>query len=292
MNLSNASRSMLSKIPGLNRAIDFICARANEVFSQQHDNETGAHTTITGESIDLTGDAAFGGNVTGGGAGPHTFGGDVIARLGSGVESGIGALLTVDGTALLPAEAIRNGLLVGGVANGMFLEWRAAAAPFTSGFELRFWNLPFSTTSAVWRLGNISGVPTLLDGGVTRIAIGGGSRPLLTIDAFTATLGTANSGSGATASTASGTPVTLFAVSAGATTTVALYHVRAGLGTNSNDAANYGAFATIAVEGTSARIVSNDTPNMTITLSGLNVQATQSSGVASVILWTALKIGD
>lgn len=53
MNLSNAARSSLSKIPGLNKAIDVICARANEVFGVQHDNETGAHTNITATSIVL-----------------------------------------------------------------------------------------------------------------------------------------------------------------------------------------------------------------------------------------------
>ncbi len=55
MNLSNASRTRLSKVPGLNKALDFICARANEVFSQQHNNETGVHTDITADSLTLNG---------------------------------------------------------------------------------------------------------------------------------------------------------------------------------------------------------------------------------------------
>ncbi len=51
MNMSNASRSALSHIPGLNKAIDFLVARANVVFGAQHDNETGAHTAITADSV-------------------------------------------------------------------------------------------------------------------------------------------------------------------------------------------------------------------------------------------------
>lgn len=181
MNLSNASRSMLSNIPGLNKAIDFICARANEVFSAQHDPETGAHTTIT-----TTGDVSVGGNLTVAGDDTIEFRGDVIARFASGEESGIGALQTVNGTALLAGEPLRNGLLIGGVANGLFLEWRAAGSPFTGGgFELRVWNLPFSTTTGVLRFGNVAGVPMLIDGGTgsTKIGIGGGGRPLLSLEA-------------------------------------------------------------------------------------------------------------
>lgn len=66
MNLSNAARSQLSRIPGLNKAIDFICARANVVFSAEHDPDTGEHTDITADSITLyddLNDANFNGNV-------------------------------------------------------------------------------------------------------------------------------------------------------------------------------------------------------------------------------------
>ncbi len=62
MNLSNAARSQLSRVPGLNRAIDFICARANVAFGAEHNNETGVHTDITADSIVTTGDAEIGGD--------------------------------------------------------------------------------------------------------------------------------------------------------------------------------------------------------------------------------------
>jgi hypothetical protein len=84
------------------------------------------------------------------------------------------------------------------------------------------------------------------------------------------------------------TITTLFACEA--TDQVALYFVRAGIGTSSQDANNYAAFATIAVEGASARIVANNTSTVSISLSGLTVQAQQSSGSTSNIKWVALKI--
>lgn len=95
MNVSNASRSRLSKIPGANEAIDFLCARINEVFGAQHDNETGAHTDITGESLTLTGDLVVGG------PSDIDFNGNITADAdGQPVEIGgfIGSMVANDGT--------------------------------------------------------------------------------------------------------------------------------------------------------------------------------------------------
>lgn len=67
MNLSNAARSQLSRVPGVNRAIDFLCARANTVWSVEHDPDTGVHTDITADSLRLTEDLRdplFTGNVS------------------------------------------------------------------------------------------------------------------------------------------------------------------------------------------------------------------------------------
>lgn len=78
MNLSNAQRTRLTKVPGLNKAIDFMCARANEVFSQDHDNETGKHTTVRALSIEssnpdltITGNGASKVNWIGGASGSN-----------------------------------------------------------------------------------------------------------------------------------------------------------------------------------------------------------------------------
>lgn len=84
------------------------------------------------------------------------------------------------------------------------------------------------------------------------------------------------------------TPVGLFTL--GSTDQVALYLVRVGIGTSSHDALNYGAFATIAVEGNSARLVANNTSTVVIALSGMTVTGQQSSGGTSNIKWVALKI--
>lgn len=53
MNLTNMARTLLGKVPGANQAIDGICSRANEVFGQQHNNDTGEHTTVTATSLSV-----------------------------------------------------------------------------------------------------------------------------------------------------------------------------------------------------------------------------------------------
>jgi hypothetical protein len=58
----------------------------------------------------------------------------------------------------------------------------------------------------------------------------------------------------------------------------------------SGSAANYTAFATVLVEGATARIATNDGALLTLTLSGLNVQATQSSGVSQTVTYRSLRI--
>lgn len=85
-----------------------------------------------------------------------------------------------------------------------------------------------------------------------------------------------------------GVPTALFTMDSG--DQVALYLVRCGIGTSSMDATNYGAFATIAVEGNSARIVANNTSTVAISLSGLTVLGSQSSGSTVALKWAAIKI--
>jgi hypothetical protein len=54
---------------------------------------------------------------------------------------------------------------------------------------------------------------------------------------------------------------------------------------------NYFSFATVAHDGTNPRIVSNNSGNSSLTLSGNNVQCTQLSGGAQTMSYTMLKIG-
>jgi len=145
-------------------------------LSAQHKDD-GSHAAITADSVTTTG------TVVASGTGQSTFAGDVIARLGSGKESGIGALTTVNGTAFEAGEISRDGLLLGGVTNGMWLEQRAFASPFTSGYELRLWNLPWDNATAMLRIGILSSRPTIMDGGTgsTAMDVGASARPVNTV---------------------------------------------------------------------------------------------------------------
>lgn len=53
MSLTNMARTVLSKVPGANHAIDGICASFNELFGAQHNIDTGAHTTVTAISLSV-----------------------------------------------------------------------------------------------------------------------------------------------------------------------------------------------------------------------------------------------
>jgi hypothetical protein len=89
-----------------------------------------------------------------------------------------------------------------------------------------------------------------------------------------------------TASTASGTAVTLFTLPSEGT-----FMVTAFIFATSAPAA-YNAVSMAISSGATARVVSIATAtNMTITLSGLNVQATQTSGANQIIIYRALRVG-
>lgn len=142
-------------------------------LSQQH-KDTGAHGTVTADSLAVVG------AITGASG---TFTGDVVTNNGSGAECGLGTLTTVNGAALEAAELSRKGLLLGGVTNGMWLEQRAFASPFTSGYELRLWNFAWDAATALMRIGIVSSVPTLMDGGTgsTAMNLGAATRPLANV---------------------------------------------------------------------------------------------------------------
>jgi hypothetical protein len=90
--------------------------------------------------------------------------------------------------------------------------------------------------------------------------------------------------SGDTGSIATATPTTIFsALSAGR------YDVAAWIA--SGGASDYTAFATVVSEGAAARIVSNNGAKLTVTISGTNVQVTQTAGTNKTVNWSYLKIG-
>ena len=89
--------------------------------------------------------------------------------------------------------------------------------------------------------------------------------------------------------TTSGVAATLFTLADSPTQTVNRIDVIAGA--YKNNAANFTAIATVLFDGTTARIVANNGALLTLTLSGLNVQATQTSGGALVIYYSYSFIG-
>ena len=89
--------------------------------------------------------------------------------------------------------------------------------------------------------------------------------------------------------TTSGVAATLFTLADSSTQTVNRIDVIAGA--YKNNAANFTAIATVLFDGTTARIVANNGALLTLTLSGLNVQATQTSGGALLIYYSYSFIG-
>lgn len=102
----------------------------------------------------------------------------------------------------------------------------------------------------------------------------------MTADTFRSLVGSSFVGSGVAA--------TVLTLPSG---TLATYIVRASLSGVTNDPTNYAAVSIVCVDGTAARITSLMTASlMSISLSGLNVQLTQSSGANQTVVGTALRM--
>ncbi|WP_104655088.1 hypothetical protein [Ralstonia insidiosa] len=90
-------------------------------------------------------------------------------------------------------------------------------------------------------------------------------------------------------SATSGTATTVHTLQNGAP---AAWLVHASFNFMAADAVNYSAFAVILTDTNSARIaLSSNAPNMSISLSGLNVQVTQSSGAPQPVTLSISKVG-
>jgi hypothetical protein len=89
--------------------------------------------------------------------------------------------------------------------------------------------------------------------------------------------------------TTSGVATTLFTLTDSATQTVSRIDVIAG--GYKNNAANYTAIATVLFDGATARIVANNGALLILTLSGLNVQVTQTSGGSLLVYYSYSFIG-
>lgn len=90
------------------------------------------------------------------------------------------------------------------------------------------------------------------------------------------------------AGVASGVATTIYTLAN--STTPRAYLVQVNIG-NVNDAVNYSAFAVVLTDGVSARFaLQNNGANQTVTLSGLNIRSTQTSGIAASITATVTRI--
>jgi len=92
-----------------------------------------------------------------------------------------------------------------------------------------------------------------------------------------------NTATGSTGNIANATPTTIFSAAANSMYVVFAYIASAG-------SANYTAYAFVLSEGTDARIASGDGGLLTLTISGLNIQTTQSTGGIASVSWKSLKI--
>jgi hypothetical protein len=242
-------------------------------LSQQHD-QNGAHTDITARSINLIANAET--NATGN----ITADGDA----------------NIDGNVTSDADA--NPVIIGQV--GAF-----------NGLDARYINAGSGTTESHWRIGvgpsasnerNLS-VKDVLAGGlsgdhVLRVMLRSGSyifmpgtavslllgenapgNRWLEVNAITVKGSVVKSGSGVS-TLVTATPTTIFSA-----LTAGRYDVGAYLQQSGPGPSYYAAFATVISDGAAARIVSNDGVLLTITLSGTNVQLTQSSGSNQDITW-------
>jgi len=167
---------------GIESAFRRTVAAITAGFQIEH-KENGTHRDITANSLTVTADTATGaeGGITADGDG--VFGGDVVALDGTGGECGIGILATVNGATFQAGEPIRHGLLLAGTT-GFWVESRPAASPFNGGTnELRVWHLSHDAATPTLRLGLISSVPTLMDGGTgsAAISLGSATRPAATV---------------------------------------------------------------------------------------------------------------
>jgi hypothetical protein len=162
-------------LAGIESAFRRVTAAITAGFQIEH-KEDGTHKAITASAITITEDTGTDegtGDVTADGDG--TFGGDVVALNGTDEVCGIGVLSTVNGAAFQAGEAIRYGVLIGGTS-GFWIEQRPIGSPFNGGTnELRLWHLSHDAATPMLRIGLISSVPTIMDGGTGSTAIDLGS---------------------------------------------------------------------------------------------------------------------
>lgn len=138
-------------------------------------------------------------------------------------------------------------------------------------------NLPLGITTGIQPISNKPG-PI---GGVTPNA---GAFTTLSATGQ-ASIAKINSAKGVATAAASGVATTIFTLSGTAAAAGGRYDIVAFIA-NSGNATLYTVAATAFWDGSQARLVASNTANMTLTLSGANVQVTQTSGIANDVYWS------
>jgi hypothetical protein len=147
-----------------------------------------------------------------------------------------------------------------------------------------YYDAIFGAGSKNTPIGIVTGIKPITNrpGPIGGVSADSGAFTTLSASGIASLAAGAKTGSGTVTSAASGVANTLFTISAG---NRGRYEVVAMIA-NSGNASLYTVFATVIWDGNGSRIVANNTANMTITMSGSNVQATQSSGLSNNIVWS------
>lgn len=93
--------------------------------------------------------------------------------------------------------------------------------------------------------------------------------------------------SGSTGSITSGVATTIFSISGSGV--ASRFEVAAAINSTGNPT-NYAAIATVVFDGSDGRVIANNGGGLTITLSGTNVQVTQTTGGAASVNWVYTKL--
>jgi len=264
----------------------------------------GTMSTQNASSVTITGGTITGLSsaipVASGGSGATTLTGYVIGN-GTSAMTASATIPNTDITGLgtMSTQGADSVAITGGTANGLTIgASNPAAAIFTT---LRF-NSTLSANGSTGTSGQVltsngASAPTWQSiagsGTVTSVDVSGGTNyaktacynaTSLTLDKdVIRSITSINTGSGSVSATTA-VATTLFA-SPG----VGMYQVFCYV--NSGDAANFTASATVMQEsGGTARITANNGGSLTLTLSGLNIQGTQSSGATQNIVYSYLRI--
>lgn len=291
--------------PETRQELEQLCALLQGYLAQQHKDD-GSHGDITADSLEVSGNAEIGGDLTvegdvtlgtvqsplvveavssvsndadvvlipvstGGGNGRVTLralGGVTLNDFFLDLLDGSGAARfrfnSRQNTLQLPSEAIGTGAVSG---PGIIID-RNSSGSGAAGF-LRLMNRDASSARSIWTDAN--GVLRRGDAAPTE----SGSVSDTSGDAFALT-------TGGSVSVPNATPTTLLSVTAAGCYHVYAYHPGA--------SSIYLSAATVMSDGNGFyRITPDDGAGLALTLSGANVQATQSSGGSLTVVWSSIR---